>query len=295
MIVGYPGHVMVLFAKLISKKVVVFDALCTLYEGMVISRKKYSRFSLASLYIRIVDRISVACADYVLVESQQQKMYFEEKFGRSSKYIVLYTGADDVVFNINSHVPKKDTFTAVFRGKFLPEAGVTYVVQAAKMLESKGIDFLILGHGWLEKEIKSEIARLGVSNLKLIDEYVTDEELRDNMLSAHVSLGQFEDHERLSRTIPHKAFESLALGLPYITARSSGIGEILVSEENSIFINPANPTELASSILLLKNDSVLREKIARSGYELFMEKFTPKVLVQGLLTSLASQKENLQK
>lgn len=283
MVVGYPGHVMVLFAKIISKKVVVFDALCTLYEGMVLSRKKYSNISLAGLYIKLIDWISVISADIVLVESEHQKKYFEHIFGYSSKYHVLYTGADDVVFHKDSAIKKKEIFTVVFRGKFLPEAGVIHVIRAAKLLEHEGVHFLILGHGWLEKEIKSEIMNLGVSNLQLIDWYVTDDELKENMLSAHVSLGQFENHERLSRTIPHKAFESLALGLPYITARFEGIEEIVTSGESGLFVDPANPADLAEKIILLKNDSVLRDKIASQGYALYKERFTPVVLARQLV------------
>src|SRR3989344_6457800 len=40
LIVGYPGHVVVPFAKLISKKPVILDALCSLYEGVIVSRQK---------------------------------------------------------------------------------------------------------------------------------------------------------------------------------------------------------------------------------------------------------------
>ena len=47
MIVGYPGHIVVWLAKLISKRPVIFDALCTLYEGEILSRNlyKYNLFS----------------------------------------------------------------------------------------------------------------------------------------------------------------------------------------------------------------------------------------------------------
>jgi glycosyltransferase involved in cell wall biosynthesis len=287
LIVGYPGHVCVPLAKLISKKKIVFDALSTMYEGVVISRKEFSLWSFQALYIRMIDWLGVFCADTVLVETENQRKYFERKFGKNDKYKVLYTGADNTLFYKDEKIKKKEVFTVVFRGKFLPEAGVTHVIKAAKILEDKGVNFLILGHGWLEKEIKSEIISLGVSNLELIDRYVTDEELPDNMLSAHVSLGQFEKHERLSRTIPHKAFESLALGLPYITARSSGVEEILISGENSLFVDPADPDDLASKILLLKNDHALREKIARNGYELYIQKFTPEVLARELLQKIS--------
>ena len=40
MLVGYTAHILVPFARLITNKKVVFNALCSLYEGVIISREK---------------------------------------------------------------------------------------------------------------------------------------------------------------------------------------------------------------------------------------------------------------
>lgn len=292
MIVGYPGHVVVPLAKCISKKKVVFDACATLYEGVVISREQYSRFSPKAFYIKLIDWLAVRCADFILVESEAQKKYFEKRFGESDKYKVIYHGADDSVFDISSLVQtggikKLQDYTVVFRGKFLPEAGVKHIITAAKILEKENVQFIIIGNGLLENAVRIQIAETHPSNVMLVTKHLSDNELRDLMASAHVSLGQLENHPRLARTLPFKLFESLALGLPYITAGTEPVREILKDGENILLVRPANPADLAEKILYLKNNSNIAKKIGENGHALYKSKFTPKILALRILTLLS--------
>lgn len=288
LVVGYPSHSVVWFAKLLSRKLVIFDALCTMYEGVVISRKEYRATSLRGLYIQFIDWLAVRCADVVLVESEEQRKYFVDKFGESSKYRLVYTGADDSIFYPDPEVNKKEMFTVLFRGKFLPEAGIKYIIESAKILEEKQVNFLIVGNGWLEKELRIMSQELRLKNLELITENLSNDDLRVKMLGCHISLGQFENHERLSRTIPHKCYESLALGLPYLTAETLGVREILKDGENCLMCQPADPEDLVAKILYLKNNPDVLEKIGDNGHQLYLQKFTPKILASQILQIIRS-------
>lgn len=283
LVVGYPSHSVVWFAKLLSSKIVVFDALCTMYEGVVLSRQNRGFWGLKAWYIKFIDWLAVKCADIVLVESEAQRKYFVEQFGQSPKYKVVYTGADDSVFFVEPEIKKREKFTALFRGKLLPEAGMKHIIKSAKILEEKGVNFLIIGNGWQEEFVKVQVESCKLGNLELITENLSNEDLRKMMLACHISLGQFEKHERLSRTIPHKCFESLALGLPYITARTEPVAEILKEAEEVVFANPADPQDLADKILYLKNNPDLLSKLSENGRKIFQEKFTPKVLADQIL------------
>lgn len=284
MIVGYPGHIVVPFAKIISNKPVVFDALCSLYEGEVISRGRYRYDLFMRLWIRIIDLWSAKSADLILVETNHQKEYFIKKFSLEPKKVVrVPTGADEEIFHEDPSVKKRERFTAIFRGKFLPEAGIQYVVQAAKLLEDKDINFLIIGSGRTEGEIKSCINELHPNNLEWISTHITPLKLRQKMLECHVSLGQFGIHERLERTIPHKAFETLALGLPYITGRTNGISELLTDNVNCLMVNPGDPEDLAAKTLLLKNQPELARSIADNGRRLYKERLTNKKLAREII------------
>ncbi len=283
MVVGYPGHAVVWFAKLISPKPVIFDALCTMYEGVVLSRGSKGFLGLKSLYVRFVDWLAVRCADVVLVESEAQKKYFEQRFGQSAKYRVVYTGANDAVFHPDLNVIKNEQFTVLFRGKFLPEAGIEYIIESAKILEGQGVNFLIIGNGWQEKLIKAQVENYKLKNLELITENLPNGDLVGRMNECHVSLGQFADHERLERTIPHKCFESLAIGLPYLTAQMNGVAEILKDGESSFFCRPADAQDLADKILYLKNNPTVAKRIGERGRVVYEERFTPFKLAQNIL------------
>jgi glycosyltransferase involved in cell wall biosynthesis len=291
LIVGYPGHIVVWLAKLISKKPVIFDALCAMYEGVIVSRGQFGIFNIRSLYIRFIDWLAVRCADFCLLESENQKKYFQERFGKSQKYKVIYTGADDGDFYKDNSITKKEKFTVVFRGKFLPEAGIKHIIKAADLLKNKEVDFLIIGSGFLEKEIKSFINEVKLDNLSLISGYLSFKKIRGEMLSSHVSLGQFEDHDRLQRTIPHKCFETMAMGLPYVTARTPAISEILKDGKSCLFVNMADPKDLAEKIMILKNNPGLANTIGENGYKLYKERFTPKNLAKDII-DLIKNSEN---
>jgi glycosyltransferase involved in cell wall biosynthesis len=287
MVVGYPGHVMVPFAKRISHRPVVFDALCTLYEGEVLSRKVMN--PLKRWKIGYIDEKAALAADLILVETEAQKAFFARRFPIDpAKISRVWTGVDETSFNqaMGRAATKRSRFTAVFRGKFLPEAGVQHVIDAAKLLQGEGVDFLILGHGFLEKDIEAHIRRVRPANLEWISDWLPSDDIARRMAECHVSLGQLARHERLERTVPHKAFESLALGLPYVTARAAGISELLTDGTDCLMVEPGDAEDLAAKILRLKNQPDLMKSLGENGSRLFREKLSSVVLARGIVAAI---------
>lgn len=281
MIVGFPGYIIVPFAKLISRKPVIFDALCSFYETQIISRDAYSGNIFRLPYVRVIDWLSTRCADIILVETEQQKKYFIQSLGvKEKKLQVVLTGVDDSQFHADPSVKKLPTFTALFRGRITREAGATYVLDAAKLLENAGVDFLVIGYGWGQPidEFNALMKQLSPKNVRYIREHLPMNEMVTLMQGCHVSLGQFANNERLKRTIPHKAFESLAMKLPYISGRAGGVEGFLIDGENCLLANCANAQDIADKIMQLKNDPLLAKKIADNGFELYKRTSSPLVL-----------------
>ena len=50
-------------------------------------------------------------------------------------------GCNKVLCSCHIKDKKNDKFTVLFRGRFLPEAGVKHILEAAKILEKKGVNF----------------------------------------------------------------------------------------------------------------------------------------------------------
>jgi glycosyltransferase involved in cell wall biosynthesis len=286
--VGYLSTMLVPLARTVSRKKIIFNALDSWYDRTVLDRGIYSRFSPKAWLIWIFDFLAFHLSDTVLVESEQQKIFIAKKFFvNRNKLKVVFTGVDETVFHPDTSVSKATDFTVVFRGLFLPATGVEFVIEAARILKNNGVKFIIVGWGEpFQSQIKKKIADYNLTNVTLITWFLQPDELRKTMLSAHIMLGQFGGHARLSRTIQNKNFEAMALGMPFITRDSLSNREILTDGINCILISKANPREIADAIVRLKHDESMRNKIAGEARAVYCEKLTSEILVHQFLPIL---------
>lgn len=285
--VGYAGSLLVIFMRILTRKPIIYNALATFYDSMIVSRFHGSPFSFSALWYYIIDFFTFRLARHSFVECESQKDLIVRVFKvHPDKLSVHFVGVNDAEFYVDTTVLKRKRFTVVFRGMFLPEAGADVVVRAAKALEEEDVDVRIIGRGLLKKEIEKLAKELDASNLELITDRLSMDQLRKHMLECHVSLGQLADHPRVHTTIPHKAFESLAMKLPYLTGANKGVMEILKDGKTCFAIPPGDYHALAQKIIELKNNQTKLKEVQENAYALYAKEFTPIVLAQKIITKL---------
>ncbi len=287
LIIGYDSSALAVFLRLFYRGKMIFCAVLPIYERLVISRNLVSRWSLRGGYYWLIDFLAFHLSDLTMVESNQQichisKYYFMPK----DKLLRAWIGINEENFYYDLDIKKFDTFTVLFRGALMPEAGAEYVVQAAKILEKDNIDFIMLSGGMLLGKINELIEGLQPRNLKINSNFLSSEELRVLMQKCHLSLGQMSDHPRLERTIPHKCYESLAMKLSYLTASNKGVLELLRDGEICITCEPANVESLAGKILWAKNNYPVVQKIAENGYRFYENELRSDILAKNLLNNI---------
>jgi glycosyltransferase involved in cell wall biosynthesis len=280
-IVGYSLPHFVPLARLLTFKKIIFNAVSSQYEANIISRSIGSPISLIALKWWIIDFISFHFSSQVLLESDAQGKFIHRLFlVPRRKLLQSWMGIDEKVFFRDPKIAKYQKFIVLFRGRFLPESGILTVIEAAKLLENSDVRFRIIGAGFMYREVNALMDKLTPENIEMINETLSNEDLRTKMLECHLSLGQLADHPRLSRTLPCKLFESLALGLPYLTARNAGVFELLKEDETCFAVQPSNPDELAQKILFIKANPEFAEAVAKKGYKLYQEKLTSRQLAK---------------
>jgi len=286
-IVGYNSQPVAFFLRPFCRKKIIYNAVLSEYERMVISRQLARKLSLKGVYYWLLDLLATHSADLTLVESNEQVNFFNKLFKVSRKKLYRnWIGCDEDKFYHDSSIPKRDVFTVLFRGALMPEAGAEYVVKAAKILEDKNINFILIGGGLLLEKTQKLIKELAPKNLKHITDYVPYDALRTMMQSCHISLGQLSHHVRLKRTLPHKIYETLAMGLPYLTSANTGVLELLTPDETCLTCNPADERSLADKILWAKDNPQELEKIAENGHQLYQKKLRSAVLAKNLLNKI---------
>ncbi len=285
-IVGYPSPVFVPLMRLVSFKKIIFNAVSSQYEANIISRNTNKPSLLKILKWWTVDFVSFHLSSRVLLESNAQVDFVHKFFlAPRRKLIRAWMGVDEKEFFYDPSIKKRAIFTILFRGRFLPESGILTVIETAKKLEQSNIQFLIIGAGFMYREVNAIMAKLAPTNIEMINEKIPSIDLREHMLSCRISLGQMADHPRLDRTLPCKLFESLVLKLPYLTGRNAGVMELLKEDETCFAVEPNNSDDLVKKILFLRDHPEELSKVAKNGYDLYKKDLTSKQLANEVVSA----------
>ena len=280
-IVGYNGYFDMPLARLLTrirKKVLIYTPVFPLYETLVEDRKYVNRTSRKSKWIHRIDEMSCGLADWIIIETKTYLNHYCEEFKVPRKKIFqIPLGADEKNFYLKPS--KKKTLKAhplkvLFYGKFIPLQGIPTIVRAAKLLEEdKEIHFEIIGSGQLSEEIKRLSKELDIKNIDFI-QWVNYKELPEHIRDAHICLGIFGMTPKAQRGIPIKVYEALAMKKPVITGNTPAAREVFTHKKNAVLCETGNPQALAESIVFLKENKGLGERMAEQGCQLYQRMFS---------------------
>lgn len=270
--VGFLGQFLVPLVKLFTKKVVVFDALISIYQTLAFDRRAIPPSGLLARLARFADRFSCQLADKVFLDTQQHIDYFVAQFRLDkNKFSRIFVGSEDSVMHPRQRSDSSD-FIVHFHGEFQSLHGTEHIMEAARLLPD--IKFQLIGKGSALKKCVEMAKHYNLNNVTFIPP-IPYEQLPEYMAKASVCLGIFGETQKAQLVIPHKVYEALAMAKPLITADTPAARELLTHKMNAFLCEAANPRRLAEAILELKGNPSLCSQIAENGYKLFQEKCSP--------------------
>ena len=243
-----PSHLLVILARIFLGRNVYLDAGWSLFEGTIIARRNFGFLGINILKSYIIDFIAAQSAKKVFLESHRQKVFYSKLFlVKASKCYVVYTGVNEIAFKPNPNYKfPSDLFgnsqIVLFRGKYAVEAGLEVLALATNLLVAEKITF------WVHSPGLPENLPFSRNTIIMREYFESPQDLAAVYKAARLTLGQLSKHSRLSRTIPHKAYESAYMAKPYLTARSKGILELFLEDKDILCIEPANSFDLAQKI-----------------------------------------------
>ena len=284
----YYGQPLVPFIKGMTKKPVVFDAVLTLYETLVVDRKHVDSKSVKAKLLYLLDYNALHNANLILSDTRTHVKYYSYFYNvEFSKCRRVLVGSHYEFVYPRRTKKEDDCFLVIFWGGFIPLQGVKCIIRAAKLLENnKDVKFELRGFGQTHSEALELSRSLRVKNVTFVPKWVSYNDLPNYIAKADICLGIFGETKKAQRVIPNKAVEALAMKKPLITGDSPAAREILKDEENCVLVPMADPKALAEAILTLKEDKKLRDTIAENGYRLFKEKLSPRAIGKELKSIL---------
>ena len=174
-------------------------------------------------------------------------------------------------------------FIVHFHGTYIPAQGIPYIIEAARILDGKGVKFNMIGKLDTYGEAIDLAKQYNLTNVRFYD-YMPYQKLAEFMANADICLGGFGDTEKAKMAGIFKIIEAMAMKKAFITADTPAMREFLVDRKDALFCRSADGQDLANKILELKNNPDLRNIIAENGYQLYLRRFTPKAIGRELIT-----------
>lgn len=298
----------------VSGAPLLFDPLVSRWDTQVRDIGRVPERTLSAARLHLSDRISMGLADTVLCDTWEHGEFFSTAFGvPRGKLARVPVGADREAFALGA---ARSTTTAAlgarpsterrpleiaFVGGFLPLHGMAVVVQAAARLEARhGPDFArftLAGHGMHAYLVDRDIAALGLRSVRRLPRIPYADALTV-LAKSDVALGIFGTSEKAGRVVPHKVYQSLALGVPTVTRRSAAIAEFFrdgrdgQKGEELVTIPAGDAPALARVLEELAGDPARRERIGAAGRAAALAHGTPdrigEALVEAIVRSRAA-------
>jgi glycosyltransferase involved in cell wall biosynthesis len=197
-------------------------------------------------------------ADVILVNSYLVRDSLQ-KNGMAGKNIqVAYLGISDKFIGKKKdwNLVEAEKLKIVFTGTFSLRKGIKDIFKALKILEERGIAYELHVFGAIDVpiELQSIVATLNIKP----HGFIPQEDLISHLVDSDLYL-----FPTLAEGSANSLLEAMAIGLPVITTNFSG-GPI-EHKENGLLVNIHSPDEIATAILLLKEDKGLRTKLGENA------------------------------
>lgn len=210
----------------------------------------------------------------VVGQSNAWGQYYHSIFPRSE--IRLITGGVDVDFFTPATNKKTDdsTVTILYVGWVVAAKGVYDLLAAAKELlaiTNKRIIFELVGPIYEDSDkLEAAIDHYDLrDHVRLCGPVLSREVLREKYQSADIFA--FPSH---FEGFPVALLEALSSGLACVGTKAGGIPDILDYGRAGLIVNKESPGELASALLTLINDQVLRTELRLKARERAIHNYT---------------------
>ena len=179
----------------------------------------------------------------------------------------------------------QDSFVATYMGSLFLFSGLLQVVSDFSKLSEASDRLLIIGGGEIENELRKKVKELNLENKVIFTGVISYAELPDYLSVSDVLINPFEPMLVTNLALPHKVLQYLAIGIPTVSTKLSGLFESLGDVAGIYWVD--SPNEIVKTFLQIKQHSN-EEKLAASelGKKFVNEFFNPQKTLNEMVSTL---------
>jgi colanic acid/amylovoran biosynthesis glycosyltransferase len=166
---------------------------------------------------------------------------------------------------------RDEAFRLVSVGRLVPKKGFEFAVEAVERLLGRGrkVHLTIVGDGPLRSELENQIHAKKWPEAFRLTGTLSNREVQHLLRNAHGAiLACQKAADGDMDGIPVFLMEAMALGVPVISTRVSGIPELIESGRTGLLVEPEDVDALTDAVEQLIDDSQLRFRLAAGAIEL---------------------------
>lgn len=255
----------VLIKKICTRRLIVTAHLGDIHNLALTGRGKAL---VAMAYERLLGYIVLAASDKVIAVSQAVRQHLLAIGALSKKIFVIPNCVDLKEFNSVVNTTGDREVNVIFVGRLLPNKGLEYLVEAARLVIDKGLEgikFRIVGDGPFRTQLENLIRRKG------LDHYF-DFLGKVPSVSEILREGGIFIRPSLTEGMPLTVLEAMASQLPIIATRVAGTSELVTHNETGLLVEPGNVQQLGDAILRLASSPELAQRLGQNA-RAFIERY----------------------
>ena len=167
--------------------------------------------------------------------------------------------------------PPKEQIKRLFcAARLSPEKGLTFAVEALKLLLDKGYDLELRlgGDGPSKAHLQALTKQLGIADRVKFLGFLTEEEVISELHAADLFvLPSFVEG------VPVSAMEAMAVGVPVVATNIAGTYELIENGETGILIRPSDAQALADAVISMIADFDFRRRAAELARRKVVDEF----------------------
>jgi glycosyltransferase involved in cell wall biosynthesis len=240
----------------------------------------------------------LSAAAFVACISQYNLRYLEEHYPEALKahLVVVRNGLDTTRFRPRTRSPGVPP-CIIAVGRLVETKGFHTLVEACAQLRNRGIPCrcLIIGEGPEAGRLKNMIYDFDLADRVILKGKLAPKECLSNYRQADVLAMPACMRNQDADGIPTVLIEAMAMEIPVVATRISGIPELVKDGETGLLVAPDDAAALAEALARLIRDQDLARSLARSGRDLVVSQFNSEQSARQLRDLFAAALASYQK
>jgi colanic acid/amylovoran biosynthesis glycosyltransferase len=200
---------------------------------------------------------------------RSQLMRFAEQ-SQWSKFRVARLGVDPALYAPRPFRESPSPFEILFVGRLAPVKGLFILMAALDRLVHQGrsVRLRIAGDGPDRAELQRSVTERGLNPQVIFEGWQNADSVRAFYRDADLFV-----LPSFAEGIPVVLMEAMAMEIPCVTTRITGIPELIRDQMDGLLVAPSSEEELAAAVARLMDDSRLRRELGESGRQRILENY----------------------